>query len=109
MNVQTLTQEEIDEIRKRNCQACKNRFDNPDNYIDKTDPLYFRKYGWTKEYHKTCWDKVEKQQAENERICREKQAQIIANFQANSRDAFIIIMEIIVKLWLDNVSSFMYL
>ncbi|WNE40888.1 MAG: hypothetical protein mread185_000345 [Mycoplasmataceae bacterium] len=67
---------------ERRCERCRDIFANLDNYIDKTDPLYFRLYGWTKEYHQTCWNKIEAQQAENEKKCREEQARIIANFQA---------------------------
>ncbi|WNE40613.1 MAG: hypothetical protein mread185_000070 [Mycoplasmataceae bacterium] len=63
------------------CEFCQKSLDFlGNNYIDKTDPLYFRLYGWTKEYHKTCWAKIE---AENERIrqkCAKKQAERIANF-----------------------------
>jgi hypothetical protein len=36
------------------CYLCEKQIDNLDNYIDKTDPLYFRKYGWKKEYHQSC-------------------------------------------------------
>ncbi|MDR1670881.1 MAG: hypothetical protein LBR43_04140 [Spiroplasmataceae bacterium] len=72
---------------ERRCMHCQDIFPNLNNYLDRTDPLYFRKYGWTKEYHKTCWKEIERKQAENEKKCREEQARIIANFQAKGMSA----------------------
>jgi hypothetical protein len=63
------------------CYLCEKQIDNLDNYIDKTDPLYFRKYGWKKEYHQSCWAEEKRRHQEIDENQRKKQEQISKNFQ----------------------------